>query len=711
MAPDSLIEAQKLYRESLDALRDQRRQVEEDLRFSDPSDPQQWDDAVKRQRESDPGGSRPCLVHDQVGQYISNVAGQFAQSPPAIHTIPVDSGADKKVSESLDGVIRHIEHVSRAQSHYARALTSAARCGVGYLLVRPEYVDRALGYQEPRIGSEGDPMRVVFDPWSVEIDGSDATFAYRLIPYSHREWNRQWGKDRAKVSFGDEQRTQSNDDRESVLAAECWRVDTVRRDMLVVASQDGEESTIEVAEYRRLYAEVDPLQAPAIVREYEDKVNRVFWSIMSGAEYLVPEREYLAQSIGVVPMYGYVGWSDGRMHYCGMARRAREPQQSYNYHISEIRAYMADAPKSPWIVPMRALNGPIKDLWDRAAVERRAYLPYNDIDETGQPIASPQRTPVSTNLANLVQGAQQSLMDIQASLGMYQANLGAPSNETSGVAIESRKQQGEASTSHFQTHAAASIAQVGRLIVDMIPRLIDTRRRMRILGIDMTPSAVVIDPQQPQALVQAQDGTAINPNAGHYDVRVVVGASFSTQRQQAQVAYTEMMRANPGLTPAIAPLWAQTLDVPHADKLAQVLTAVAPPEVQAILKPQDGQPSSEQLQAQMAQMQQALQEAVQIAQEAQAECDKLKADNESAEREHELREREVAVKEYEAETRRASAVAPAMDPLQVRALVEQTMIDLFSQAQEPQEQEPEQPEPMGGDDEYQGGEMLPMEGQ
>ena len=651
-APDSLIEAQKLYRESLDATREQRRQCEEDLRFSDPSDPQQWDDAIKRQRESDPGGARPCLVHDQVGQYISNVAGQFEQNPPSIHTIPVDSGADKKTSDQIDGILRHIEHVSRAQAHYARALTSAARCGVGYLLVRPEYVDRALGWQEPRISSEGDPLRVVFDPWSVEIDGSDATFAYRLVPYSHREWVKQWG-DREKVSFGDEQRIVSSDQRESVLAAESWRVDVVSRDLLVVVSREnGEESTMEVSEYRRLYAEVDPLIAPSIEREYTDKVKRVFWSMMSGVDYLVPEREFLASGVGIVPMYGYVGWSDGRMHYCGMARRAREPQQSYNYHISEIRAYIADAPKAPWIVPMRALDGPHKDLWDRAAVERRTYLPYKDIDEAGQPIPAPQRTPIATNLSNLMQGAQQSLSDIQAALGMYQANLGAPSNETSGVAIESRKQQGEASTSHFTAHAASSISQVGRLLVDMLPKLIDTKRTMRIMGIDQTPGSVVVDPQS-NGVQRTQDGsTVINPSVGHYDVRVVVGAAFSTQRQQAQAAYTEMMRANPNLTPVIGPLWAQTLDVPHADKLAQVLTAVAPPEVQAILKPQDGKQSEDEMAAQIEQMKKALQEAIGVAQETQQECDQLQAQLEEAKADSALKAKEVEIKQFDAETKR-----------------------------------------------------------
>jgi len=693
---DSVREAQLLYGEALDAMRDQREQVREDLDFSDPSNPRQWDETIRRQRETDPGGCRPCLTHDQTQQYISNVSGQFEQRPPAIHAIPVDSGADKKVAESLDGIIRHIEHASRAQSHYARALLSAARCGVGYLTLRPEYTDRALNYQEPRIGSEGDPLRVILDPWSVEIDGSDATFGNILVPYSHREWERKFGK-AEKVSFGSAEQQYVKDERESVVAAECWRVETVKRNMLIVGMPDGEQITMTEDEYWQRF-QAEPIKPP-VINTYPDKVKRVLWSVMSGAEELVKEREYPATGIGIVPMYGYVGWANGRMTYCGMARRAREPQQSYNLHISEIRAYMNDAPKSPWLVPLRAIDGDLKKLWDKASVERRSFLPYIDHDEVG-PVAAPQRAQIAVNLNNLMQGAQGALQDIQAALGMYQANLGAPSNETSGIAIESRKQQGEASTSHFTSHASASIGQVGRLIVDMIPRLIDTKRRMRILGIDMTPSSVVVDTAQPQALKETEGGVIINPNAGHYDVRVVVGAAFSTQRQQAQAAYTEMMRANPQMMPIIGPLWAHTLDVPHADKLAQVLTAMAPKEVQAILKPQEEGPTSDQLMAQTEQLKQALQEALSVAQEVQQECDELKAQAEAKDAELQLKSREVEIKAYEAETKRMTAEAQSQQQAAQLLLAQQEPMELMEETQEMEAEEPEEraeppaPQPM-----------------
>ena len=656
---DAVTEAQTLYRESVDATRHLREQIAEDIAFSDPSDPQQWDFEERRRRETDPGGARPCLTFDQTGQYVSNVAGQIEQRPPAMHALPVDGGSDRKVAEQLDGFFRHIEHTSRAQQHYARALTSAARCGVGYLIVRPEYVDRALGYQEPRISSEGDPLRVVFDPWSVELDGSDSTFGFVCSPLSMREFRRRWPKADA-VSFGSDDQKRSRDERESVLVAEAWQMVERSTNCIVFMDQRGDEVALPEDQYWQAY---ERGQVYRQLRTYTEKSRQVRWSRMSGAEELDAATDYPADSIGIAPVYGYVGWADGRMTYCGIPRRARAPQQAYNFHMSEARAFMATSAKAPWIAPARAIRG-FEKLWDRASAEQRAYLPYRDLDEEG-PIQAPQRMSPSVNLQNHIQGAEQALRDIQSAIGMYQANLGAPSNETSGVAIDSRKQQGEASTAHFPSHLAASIARVGKLCLDMLPRLVDTRRQMRILGIDGTPGSVTVDPQQAEAMRETPQGLTINPNVGRYDVRVVVGAAFATQRSQAQQAFTEMMRANPALAPAIAPLWAQTLDVPHADKLAQVLTAMAPDSVRQVLQPEsDKQPNTAQMAARIDQLQQALNEAIQHAQAAQQEADEAEARANDKDEEAEARLAELAINRYKAKTDRIKvllALAPQPD--------------------------------------------------
>jgi hypothetical protein len=682
MAND-LEQARDMYQDALDATREQRQQIEEDLRFSDPSNPQQWDDTLKRQRECDPGGARPCLVMDHTGQYVANVAGQVNKSPPAIHTVPVGSGSDIKVSEQLDGMIRHIEYASRAQTHYGIALTSAARAGIGYLIVRPEYVDRAMGYQEPRIYAEADPLRVVFDPWSVQLDGSDADFGYLLTSLSEREFERKYGAKAEKVSFGTDQHMEGHTSRKSIIVAEQWYKEEKTRNVIIWTGQDGEETTGSEEEFHaaRQAAQME-LQ---FLRNYKDKYQCVKWRTMSGAAILDTvknadgsEALYPADSIGIVPVYGYWGVTEGRLKYCGIPRRAMNPQRAYNYHMSEQLAFIGTAPKAPWVASVRAIKG-LEALWDRASLDSRAYLPYNDIDEQGAAIQAPQRPNLSINLQNHIVGAEQALHDLEATIGMYQANLGAPSNEQSGVAIDARKQQGEASTSHFPQNLASSLGQVGRIVVQMAAKLIDTKRQQRIMGIDMTPGSITVDPEQQQAVQQTDQGISINPNVGTYDVRVVVGASFSTQRSQAQTALAEVMRNNPEMTPAIAPLWAQNLDIPHADKLAQVLAAMAPPAVQAILNPDTGkQPKPEQLMQQVEQAQNALKEAIQHAHDAQAEADQAEQQLRDKREEIETKARELDIKAYDAETKRLTLTSAAMTPEQIKLMVAQTIDAMLS---------------------------------
>lgn len=696
---DTVKDAQDWYLEASEALGDQRRQVEDDLKFSDPSDPQQWDDEERRQREKDPGGARPCLTMDQTSQYTATVVGQIEQSPPSLHALPAAAGAEQRVAEKLDGLFRNIEYTSRATQHYIRALTSAARTGVGYLILRPEYTDRALNHQEPRISSEGDPLRVMFDPWSTEIDGSDADRGQLLTSMSPASFERQFGTRAKKVSFGDVDGHQVDDAKDTVLVAEEWRLEVDKQIMLIVRGADGDEYSLSEDDFEKAKAQSKP---PTFVRDFTEKTTCVKWVRMSGAEVLTPETEYPADGIGIVPVYGYTSWSDGRLKYCGIPRRAREPQRAYNYHVSEIRARMNSAPKAPWLAALRAIRG-VERLWDRASVDSRAYLPYNDIDEASQPIAPPSRMPLAVNLQNEMAGIQQASHDIQASLGMYQATLGAPSNETSGVAIDARKQQGEAATSIFPNHLSASVARLGQLTMSMIPRLVDTKRQMRILGLDSTPGHVVMDPKQKEALQETNDGLVINPNVGKYDVRVVVGAPFSTQRQQAQQAFTEMMRGNPSLTPAIAPLWAGTLDIPNADKLQQVLTAMAPPAVQAILQPDgDGKgPTSAQLLAENQKLKDQLQQAVQIAHDAQADADQ--AHNQLAEKaaEHQDKGTELAINAYNAETNRLKVIGPSFNPAQVQAVVQQELRQMLSDPSpwpgEPAQAMPPAPDDLGGD--------------
>lgn len=679
---DALGEAKKLYKDALDALSDERTRIDEDLRFTDPAEPDQWDSAERKQRESDPGGRRPCLTFDQIGQYVETVVGQVEQRPPSISVLPVDGKADKRAAEKLNGLFRAIEYASRAPQHYATAMRSAARAGVGYLTLRPTIVDAALNYQEPRIGSVGDPLRAIRDPWATELDGSDATFGYVLTPLSLREFKAKRGK-ADPVSFDGDSITTDDDD--TVLVAEEWRAVDYTANCIVLADSEGLEYTLTEDEFWQRHKAGEPMQP---LRQYSEKKRKIMWRTMSGAE-VFEEVEYPAASVGLIPVYGYVGFENGRLKFAGMGRKARDQQRAYNYHKSEERALMSQMAKAPWLVPLSALRDEsIKRLWDRASVESRAYLPFDDWDaENNRSISAPQKMQPSIDLRNHIMAAQEARDNIRAALGMYAPSLGEPSNAVSGVAIEAQKSQGESATALFPAHLAASVARVAAMCVEMAPKIIDTKRQVRMMGLDGSASTVTVDPQSPSAVQETPDGDIINPNIGRYDVRATVGQAFTTQRTQAQALLGEVMARNPQMAPLVGPLWAMNQDFNGSDKLAEVMIATLPPEVRAIYKPEEAnKPTTEALQQQNAQLKQALQEAIQHARDAQAEL-------EQAESEAEAKERELNIKAYEAETRRAQVMAAAISPEQVQALVIQTVQSMLQQPG-PLSEPPEQPEAM-----------------
>jgi hypothetical protein len=311
-----------------------------------------------------------------------------------------------------------------------------------------------------------------------------------------------------------------HNERKSIVIAEQWLKEEKTRNVIVYTGWTGRKPPAPRT------STTQPARRPAMqlqyLRNYTDKYQCVKWRTMSGATILETPKNadgsealYPADAIGIVPVYGYWGVKDGRMTYCGIPRRA----------IAIRSAPTTTTRASCWptwaarrsrrsMAPVRAIKG-LEALWDRASTDSRAYLPYNDVDENGQPIARRPVPNIAVNLQNHIAGAEQALHDLEATIGMYQANLGAPSNETSGVAIDARKEQGEASTSHFPQNLAASLGQVGRICLQMVAKLIDTKRQQRIMGIDMTPASVTVDPEQQQGASSRPTGREHQPERRH----------------------------------------------------------------------------------------------------------------------------------------------------------------------------------------------------
>lgn len=685
MADDLLKESKEQWQAASDHYREERKRMLEDLEFSNPADPKQWSDDARAERENAIGGARPCVTLDYTNQYIAQVENDARQNKPGIEVSPDDSEASKPAALALEGYIRQIEYASRADIAYARCISHSARCGKGWLRASTKMVNPALNEQEIVILSVADPLSVLLDDDSTEPDGMDAQWGFVESTVSRKAFKREYGDKVEHTSWGDGVR-----DDKFIRIAERFYIVTKRARYLSVQDPNGqlkqipivdEEPAMVLARENQLLQQQAPGAQLLVLNDYKLDENQVKWCKLSGSDVL-EETDFPSQYIPLIPVYGHELWVDGKRYVCGLTRQLMDGQRLKNFERSSWLEVLALQPKTPWIVPFESIEGPgMKEQWANANRSNAAFLTFNALDSQGRQLPAPQRLSPPNAAPAYAQGSEMAMNDMQASVGMYRSNFGAPSNAVSGRAKMADQREGDTATYHYQDNRARSIAHLGRIIIDMIPRIHDTKRTVRSLSKAGAATMVQINPDAPTAHQEGPLGAVINPNRGKYAVRVKTGPAYESLRQESAEALNTILAKNPALVPILGPMWARMQDWPEADHVATLLLSVAPKPVQDIENenikvPPEAQGLVSSLQAQIAQMQQAgqqmqgqlqqvqqalLEKQSQTQIDAQSAQSKAKTDQINAavqagelqlkERELDLREREMGLREAEAKNK------------------------------------------------------------
>lgn len=660
MAKDDIFQrAKERIDEAKELARDQHERIREDLRFSNPAKPEQWSQSAIGDRTG-----RPTLTLDRTNQFISQVVNDARQNNPGIQVIGVDDKADPKVAETLSGIIRHIEYQSRASQAYDYAIEMGARVGLGWLRVVPEVVDDVTNEQDVRIMRVVDATSCGLDPNSIEPDGRDATWGYAETRIHERTFKAQYPKAKA-VTFADAGWYSDG----FITLCEYFELTEQKVNKIVAINAEGFQEVFTEEEYWRAAESFgQPFQ---VVRTATATERKVKWIKMTGAEVL-EETEFPSQYIPIVPVLGYELWVDGRRYLCGLTRRLMDGQRLHNYQMSALAEFLSSQPKAPFIVPAEGVEG-WEGEWKKLNKGNPAFLPYNSVTDEGQQIPAPSRVAPPPMPGAYAQLAQFATEEMQAAVGMYKANLGQQGNETSGRAIRARQMEGDTATFHFIDNLSRTIEQVGRIVIDMIPRLWDTERIKQVLGIDGARKAVTIKPNMPQAAKVDEKGKviAINPNVGKYDVRVQAGPSYTTQREETAQQLADMIQAQPNLAPVLGPMWVRMRDMPEADKIARLLLAMAPPQVQALESDEEIPPAAA---AKLQQMQQQMQEMQAVIEQANQHIAAMDLEREKMTLDYLAKAAQIEADEYAKQTDRMKVMAPAFDANQVAAIAAQLVM-------------------------------------
>lgn len=560
-----------------DADDDLRIKAIDDIEFCDVPG-SQWDDFTKGER-----AGRPCYEFNKVRQSVRQVTGDQKQNRPSIKIRAVHDATQEDADLRM-GIIRNIEAISNAEQAYDTAFEYAVKGGFGAWRINTAYASDDVFDLEILVEAIQDAIAsVYFDPMARKIDRRDARYAFVFDTPSRSAFRQRYPK-AEMVSFGTCGTADGYDwndwwGQETVRIAEYWYKKPGERELILLS--DGR--TVEADKIELI---MDELAAAGVteVRRRTVQVDEVYSCVCSGSEILEGPTLWPGKFIPIVPNWGDIIRIKGKDYWSGMVRFARDPQKLYNYERSTLVEVIGKQPKQPILAAAEAVEGYESDYADMGTSDKPVLL-YNHLPDHPDG-GRPRRSEPPFFPAALASAAALSSDDIKATLGIYDASLGARSNETSGRAINARKQQGDVANYVYIDNHAKAMRYTGEILDDLIGKVYDTEREMRILGQDGKEEHVVINSavfdQQTQQWVKVND-----LSAGKFHIAVDIGPSYTTQRMETAEAMSQMSQVPGPFQPLAQYAYLKNLDVPDIEDVQKAARAML--VKQGLMPPEEGE--------------------------------------------------------------------------------------------------------------------------
>lgn len=617
-APDILQTAKEDYEAAKSGWSMIYEKARDDLYFLSDEPNAQWiDKKLLKSRKN-----RPIYTVDQLGQFIHQVSNDIRMNTPTISVIPDGNEADAETADIFKGLIKAIEYKSNADAAYDTAVDFSVKSSIGFIKVSHCYTDDNSLEQELRIDRCINPQSILIDPSSIQPDGSDAMFGFELETMTLKKFNKLYPNAEA-CSFGEKADSRVMGDNENITIAHYYKIiETITEKG---ATEEGELVDVEEGKEYKAKRKV----SKRVVKHY----------ILSGAAKL-DESEFPGIYIPLVPVYGEEAWIEGERNLYSLIRKSKSSQMMYNLTKSlEIEVLMKQ-PQAPFVAAAGVVAGFENEYADPSAVN---VLTFNQTDVNGNQAQAPQRVQPPVLPQGFAAMAAESKEDIKATMGLYNAAIGARSNETSGIAIQRRQQEGDVATFHFGDNLMRSICQVGRILVFAIPVIYDTARIIKVIGDEEEPKTIGINGEMSEKQERSYD-----LSKGKYDVRVITGAPFTTQRQEAGAYYNQLIQSMPDLMPVIGDLVFKYQDTAGSQAISARLKKLVDPKLLDESEKEDEEEAVDPEKEQMAQAMQAMQAQIQ---QMQAELQSKQVETQLKAGELEIKNKEVEIKAFEAQNK------------------------------------------------------------
>ena len=666
---DILEEARERFRACSEWEATYRRKFMEDLKFAeaDAFNGYQWPDAIRRTRDL---SDKPCLTLNVVRQHNLKIINDMRKAKESCKILGMGNGATQESAEIVKQLIRHIEYNSKAQRNaYTPARGFQVKGGIGWWRIVTDYESNDSFDQEIYIKGIPDPLSVFMDPDCQEPDCSDGRYAF-IFSFMPRELiealvpDYPWQIGAPRMPIGIAPGESFFIEKDHWLVAEYFRKVPLADKLISFMTPMGDRLTVRETKIPAEIASELKADSRTMVRNVVDQ--QIEWKLIVGDE-IVDETIWPGKYIPLIRVLGEESVIEGILDRKGHTRALTDAQRMFNYNASASIEFGALQTKSPWLAAAAAIEG-VEGLWNTANTENHSVLIWKHVDDDNaeSQIPPPQKIEPPTASPAFETGMQTAFMQMMMTSGQWANQQGQMGNERTGTAIKERLQEGESATYHFTDNYEDALVYTYQQIIDLIPKVYDTRRIKHILADDGVEMEIELDPGAAQPYLQSLDRQGniirrvLNPTMGTYEVAASVGPNVESKRQEAVQDLTQILTEAPALTAIIGDILLRNMDFDDAQEAAMRLRRLVPP--QAL-----GQGPSQNEQAMQQQIQQLQVNLAKALEQHGKDAIKLSGKDQM---------RDIDV--YGAETDRIKAlsqIVQASDPESMRPIIEQLVSD------------------------------------
>ena len=273
---------------------------------------------------------------------------------------------------------------------------------------------------------------------------------------------------------------------------------------------------------------------------------------------ILEENEWPSKYLPLVFVDGDSYYLRGRQFTKPFIQFAVDTQKFINYCATETISYIRGGRKERFLATISNIEKH-QAAWKGVDNDNMALL-YDPDARTGasptpiQPLEIPQ---------TLLMQYQRAENDLYTILGRYEASVGAPGAERSGVAIANRIKQGNITAAVYPGNLLRAQTQVGRIILDLIPVIYDTYRSVNIIKNNGEKKTIEINKQI------EKDKFENKIDRQDYEIEITAGSSFAMQKAEAYAQLMDLIARIPAFGQIIPDLAAENLELSNAPQIVE----------------------------------------------------------------------------------------------------------------------------------------------